>query len=65
MPFDDRQISFMKRIGIPVDFSKPLTDSAYVLIEEYVSGYLQTRGFNEVYRPNEDGKMCEAILDLL
>ncbi len=54
----------MKEIGISINFSN-ISDDDYVAIEEKVSEYLQKKGFNEDYSPNEDGKMCESILDML
>ena len=27
--------------------------------------YLQEKGFNEDYSPNQEGEMCESILDML
>lgn len=54
----------MKEIGISINFSN-ISDDDYVAIEEKVSEYLQKKGFNEDYSPNEDCKMCESILDKL
>lgn len=62
--FAENQIEFMKEIGISINFSN-ISDDDYVAIEEKVSEYLQKKGFNEDYSPNEDGKMCESILDML
>jgi hypothetical protein len=65
MAFSKNQIEFMKKIGISVDFSKKLSDSNYEAIEEKVSEYLQKSGFDKDYLPTEEGKICEAILDVL
>lgn len=62
--FAENQIEFMKEIGISINFSN-ISDDDYVAIEERISEYLQKKGFNEDYSPNEDGKMCESILDVL
>lgn len=62
--FAENQIEFMKEIGISINFSN-ISDDDYVAIEERVSEYLQKKGYNEDYSPNEDGKMCESILDML
>lgn len=53
----------MKEIGISIKFSNISDD--HVAIEEKASEYLQKKGFNGDYSPNEDGKMCESILDML
>ncbi len=65
MAFSKNQIEFMKKIGISVDFSKPLSAADYETIEEKVSTHLQKNGFDKDYLPTEEGKMCESILDLL
>lgn len=50
----------MKEIGISIKFSN-ISDDDHVAIEEKASEYLQKKGFNGDYSPNEDGKMCESI----
>ncbi len=59
--FTADQISFMKELGIHVNFSAPTVDEIEQ-IEDSVSWHLQKYGFDENYFPNADGKMCEAIL---
>ena len=65
MKFSKEQMDFMKKIGISIDFSKPLRDDDYEQIEEKVSAHLQKKGFDKDYAPTADGKMCEAILDMM
>lgn len=65
MEFGKEHIAFMKRIGVSIDFSKELRDSDYEVIENKVSAHLQKKGFDADYSPTEDGKMCEAILDMI
>ena len=65
MKFSKEQMDFMKKIGISIDFSKPLRDDDYEQIEEKVSAHLQAKGFDKDYAPTADGKMCEAILDMM
>ena len=62
--FAENPIEFMKEIGISIKFSN-ISDDDHVAIEEKASEYLQKKGFNGDYSPNEDGKMCESILDML
>lgn len=64
MKFKNTQIEFMKKIGISINH-KNISDSDILLIEEKVSEYLQEKGFNEDYSPNQEGEMCESILDML
>lgn len=64
MKFKNTQIEFMKKIGISINH-KNISDTDILLIEEKVSEYLQEKGFNEDYSPNQEGEMCESILDML
>ncbi|MDD6465380.1 MAG: hypothetical protein PUF75_05525 [Coprococcus sp.] len=64
MKFKNTQIEFMKKIGISIK-QKNISNSDILLIEEKVSEYLQEKGFNEDYSPNQEGEMCESILDML
>nr|DAY66545.1 MAG TPA: hypothetical protein [Caudoviricetes sp.] len=64
MKFNEKQIEFMRNIGIVVDFEK-LSDADLVLIEEKVADRLETSGFDEDYNVTDEGKMCESILDMI
>lgn len=59
--FTKDQISFMKELGIHVNFIAPTVDEI-AQIEDDVSWWLQKYGFDENYFPTADGKMCENIL---
>jgi hypothetical protein len=65
MAFNNEQIKFLNQIGLSIDFSKDLSDADYEKIEEVVSAHLQKNGFDKQYKPTEEGKMCESILDIL
>lgn len=62
--FNENQIAFMKNIGIDIDFDR-LSDADMILIEDKVAHELETKGFDENYKPTETAIMCESILDLL
>ena len=62
--FDDKQIEFLKTLGIDIDFKHP-SDDDLVMVEDAVAEKLQVSGFDEEYEITEIGKMCESILDLL
>ena len=64
MKFNEKQIEFMRNLGIVVDFEK-LSDADLVLIEEKVADRLETSGFDEDYNVTDEGKMCESILDMI
>ena len=63
MAFSENQIAFMKKSGITVEFSNPLSDADYEMIEDMVATYLQKHGFDKDYLPTEEGELCESILD--
>lgn len=65
MKFNDKQIEFMKKIGISIKSFDSLSDEDVDLIEDKVSEHLQKKGFDKDYSATADGKMCESILDML
>lgn len=64
MKFNEKQIEFMKDIGIAVDFEN-LSDADLVLIEEKVADRIETSGFDKDYNTTDEGNMCESILDMI
>jgi len=62
--FTEKQIQLMKRIGISADFNNP-TDKEWIEIENKVGDWLTLQCLDENYYPNEEGIMCENILDLI
>lgn len=62
--FTDKQVKFMKNIGLNLDFDN-LTDDDYAEIEDKVADELQMKGFDINSEPTEIGLMCESILDNL
>ena len=65
MKFNEKQIEFMQKIGLSIDFSKDISDSECLVVEEKVSTYLQKHGFDIYYNPTDEGKICESILDMI
>lgn len=47
-------------ISIHIDPDKDLSE-----IEDAVNDYLMLKCFDENYNPNEEGMMCESILDYI
>lgn len=62
--FDEKQIKFMRSIGLNLDFEH-LSDDDCFQIEKAVADKLQKSGFDENYDITAVGKMCESILDRL
>lgn len=65
MKFSEKQIGFMKKIGISINSFDNLSDEDVDLIEDKVSEHLQKKGFDKDYSATADGEMCESILDML
>ena len=63
MKFSEKQIEFMKNIGVSVNFDTDISDEEYEVLEDKVTEYLQKQGFITDYSVTEHGKMCESILD--
>ena len=62
----DEQTAFLKSIGMELDFATLTEDSdEWADIEERVGDELAYRGLNSDYYPNEIGKICESILDVI
>ncbi len=64
MTFSEEQITFMRSIGLNLDFNN-LSDDDWVNIEDTVGDYLTLQCLDEDYKPNDEGMMCYSILDSL
>lgn len=64
--FTQNEIELMKRLGLNADFHHLDRDDDYwLVIEERVGDYLTLHCLDENYYPNDEGIICEAILDKL
>lgn len=55
---NEKQVQLLKKIGVN-------PDAEFDIIEESVGDYLNTYCLDENYTPNEDGLICESILDYI
>lgn len=62
--FTEKEKSFMRECGMNLDFDN-LSDDDYVEIEEVIGNKLTLECLDDDYNPNEDGLLCEEILDKL
>lgn len=62
--FTEKEKSFMRECGLNLDFDN-LSDDDYVEIEEVIGNKLTLECLDNNYNPNEDGLLCEEILDKL
>ena len=60
--FNEKQINFIKSLGLEVDFNN-LTDDNLAKIEEAVADEIQQSGFDINDNITDAGEMCESILD--
>lgn len=63
--FTKAEIEVMKKAGISFDVTKSLDNDAMLEIDDLVSEYLIFEGINEDETVNEEGKICEQILEKL
>ncbi len=62
--FTDKEIKFMKSIGLNCDFNNLSEENDYwAEIEDAVGDALVLTGLDENYYPNEIGWICEGIID--
>ncbi len=62
----EEQIDFLKKLGLDLDYENLNEDSdEWADIEERVGDELMYEGLDDDYAPNEIGKMCYSILDIL
>lgn len=53
---NEKQLQLLRKIGIDVD-------AEFDIIEEAVGDYLTMHCLDKNYTPNEEGLICESILD--
>lgn len=62
--FSEEEKNFLKS-KINVNLSDVKEDDDYIALEDKVTQYLCANGFDDEYRPNSEGKLCESIMDKL
>ena len=63
--FKNEQIELIKKIGVPFDITKDLTDDEICEIEEIIGDYHVLNTLDEDYKPNKEGEICLDILQIL
>ena len=63
--FNEAQLNVLKKLGLNYNSTQDLSEDELVDLEERVGDYLTLHCLDENYEPNEEGKICESILDLL
>ena len=62
--FTKEQIKYLRSIGLKINFDVP-SDEELQLVENAIEDKLMLVGFEEGYKINSEGKMCESIIDKL
>jgi len=63
--FSEAQLKVLKKLGLNYNSTQDLSEDELIDLEERVGDYLTLHCLDEDYEPNEEGKICESILDLL
>ncbi|AGI38489.1 hypothetical protein ODU73_000417 [Thermoclostridium stercorarium] len=63
--FNEEQLKIIKKLGLNYDLIQDLSDDECAELEEKVGDYYTLHCLDENYEPNEEGRICESILDLL
>ena len=61
----EQQYSLLKKLDIPFDVRGNLNDIQILDMETVVTDYLIEQGINEDETVNDEGKVCESILEIL
>ena len=58
LTFTKEQIELAKKIGVPFDINKDLTDDEICDLEDYAADHLNLRCLDKDYKPNHEGEVC-------
>lgn len=61
--FNEDQLNMFKEIGKSIE-DRDYSDDEILELEDLIADRLMHSGFDENYNPNEEGKICESILDI-
>lgn len=62
--FTPNEINLLRDIGLEYNFEK-MSDDEWCIVQEVVGDYLTMHGFTQSGKPNNEGILCERILDKL
>ena len=61
--FNEDQLNMFKEIGKSIE-DRDYSDDEILELEDLIADRLMHSGFDKNYNPNEEGKICESILDI-
>ena len=61
--FNEEQLEMFKKIGKPIE-DREYSDDEILELEDLISDRLMYSGFDGDYNINEEGRICESILDI-
>lgn len=65
LPFNKEHEMLAKKIDVPFDITKDLSDDEICNLEDIVGDYLTIHCLDDDYAPNHEGEVCYQILDIL
>ncbi|WP_313758463.1 hypothetical protein [Tissierella sp.] len=61
--FNEEQLKMFEKLGKSIE-DRAYSDDEILELEDLIADRLMYSGFDEDYNPNEEGKICESILDV-
>lgn len=63
--FSKEQIELAKKIGLPFDITKDLTDDEICDLVDFFGDYLTIHCLDDEYAPNHEGDICYEVIDMI
>ncbi len=63
--FTKEQISLLNKVDIDFDFKGDINHDQLMDLDEAIGEYMEEHGIGDDDKPNETGKLCIEIMDLL
>lgn len=63
--FSKEQIELAKKIGLPFDITKDLTDDEICDLVDFFGDYLTIHCLDDEYAPNHEGDICYQVIDMI
>lgn len=61
--FTEIQLDMFKKLGKAIE-DREYSDNELLELEDLIADRLMCSGFDKDYNPNEEGRICESILDI-
>jgi len=61
--FNENQLKMFENINRPI-LDRDYSDDEILELEDLIAERLMYSGFDDEYNPNDEGRLCESILDV-